>query len=49
MNNVVRSRNTGLPYTIESRNGDRIRVRDENGKLINHEFDKDCFFQVRAR
>lgn len=47
MSTVVRSRNTGLPYTIESRNGDRVMVRDDEGKLINHWFDKDCFHASR--
>lgn len=40
---IVHSLNTGLPHRIHDVSGDRVMVRNEQGKLINHWFDKDCF------
>lgn len=46
---IVRSQNTGLPHRIHDVSGDRVMVRDEQGKLINHWFDKDFFSYGRVR
>lgn len=46
---LVKSRSTGLAYTIHEVRGDLVMVRDDNGKLINHYFDKDSFIMGKAQ
>jgi len=44
---ILRSRATGLAFTVVETNGSQVRVRDENGKLINNWFDNEFFLKAK--
>lgn len=43
---TLKSRLTGLTVKVHEVSGDRILVKDDNGKIINHWFDSDSFLRA---